>query len=509
MSQRERDGQILAPNGSIASAKKRKGSPCQQDGDSSFLKQNGDGDSQAGETMIFSIPHLPEDIWHHIHSLMPLRDAARVACLSRAFLHSWRCYPNLTFNEYVFSPEAPIYGRDLSNAIDCIMRNHLGIGVKVLKLQSCYTSSRKLNRWLRVAIKPGIEELNLWLSRKESEFPCSLLSDGVRNSIRFLELGLCTFRPTAELGPLRCLTSLHLSLVRITGDELECLLSNSLALEKLDLSQCNGIICLRIPCALQRFIHLTIFMCVRLKLIECKAPNLVNLEFSGKPAELSLGEALQMRNLSMYDSNVVCYARTELPSIVPNLETLDLCSDDEVVKTPMLPTKFPCLKHLTICLTPGGSFPWSYVYFSLVSFLDTSPSLETLSLDVPTKPMKDELVSGRHSLDLRQMAEDQHRYLKNVKITGFSSAKSLIELTCYIVKNAVSLECLTLDTHYGSTTRCSDIGNEFKQCIPVGNSVRVKRRALAAIRKFIEEKVPAGVKLTVVEPCLQCHKPRS
>jgi hypothetical protein len=41
---------------------------------------------------------------------------------------------------------------------------------------------------------------------------------------------------------------------------------------------------------------------------------------------------------------------------------------------------------------------------------------------------------------------------------------------------------------------------------PVGNSVREKRRALVAIRKFIQDKVPAGVKLTVVEPCFKCHK---
>jgi hypothetical protein len=29
-----------------------------------------------------------------------------------------------------------------------------------------------------------------------------------------------------------------------------------------------------------------------------------------------------------------------------------------------------------------GAFPWSFEYFSLVSFLDASPYLETLSLDV-------------------------------------------------------------------------------------------------------------------------------
>ncbi|CAO2164667.1 unnamed protein product [Urochloa humidicola] len=352
----------------------------------------------------------------------------------------------------------------------------------------------------------GIEELTLRLSggfRKEYKFPCSLLSDGVRNSIRYIELYHCTFSPTAELGPLQSLTSLDLWQVRITGDELECLLSNSLALEKLNLSQCERIICLRIPCELQRLYRLSISACTRLKLIECKAPNLWSLELWRNPI-LSLGEALQMKNLRMCHSNAVCYARTELPSILPNLDTLYLSSsDDEVVKVPMMPTKFLFLKHLTICLN-SGPFPPSYDYFSLVSFLDASPSLETLSLDVQKKPMKDELVSV-HSFDLRQMAEDQHCYLKNVKITGFSSVKSLVELTCYILKNAVSLEGLTLDTHYGSTKRCSGTGSEFWPCSPVGNSLRVKRRALVAIRKLTADKVPAGVKLSVVEPCSRCH----
>ena len=47
----------------------------------------------------------------------------------------------------------------------------------------------------------------------------------------------------------------------------------------------------------------------------------------------------------------------------------------------MLPTKFLYLKHLTIFIRDGTISP-SYDYFSLVSFFDASPSLETLFLDV-------------------------------------------------------------------------------------------------------------------------------
>jgi hypothetical protein len=119
--------------------------------------------------------------------------------------------------------------------------------------------------------------------------------------------------------------------VHITGDELENLLSNSLAIEKLELIHCEEIICLRIPCELRRFSCLSISLCRRLELIESKVPNLSSLEVLGKP-ELSLGEASEMKNLSMYHYNFLCYARTELPSILPNLDTLCLNSDDEVPK---------------------------------------------------------------------------------------------------------------------------------------------------------------------------------
>ncbi|KAF8685395.1 hypothetical protein HU200_043969 [Digitaria exilis] len=167
-------------------------------------------------------------------------------------------------------------------------------------------------------------------------------------------------------------------------------------------------------------------------------------------------------------------------------------------------TKFLYLKHLTILF---GIRTLAYDYFSLVSFLSIS-SLETLTMffclyRCRRKPMDNETIFGQ-SPHLRQMTENQHCYLKNVKITGFSSVKGLVELTCYILKNAVSLECLTLDTNYAFFSKCSDSG--FGQCGSFGKSLREARRALRAIRTYIEDKVPTRVKLTVVGPCSRCHK---
>ena len=51
----------------------------------------------------------------------------------------------------------------------------------------------------------------------------------------------------------------------------------------------------------------------------------------------------------------------------------------QMVNTPMLPSKFLHLKCLTIDLAEVSH---AYDYFSLVSFLDASPFLETLLLGV-------------------------------------------------------------------------------------------------------------------------------
>ncbi|KAL6659544.1 hypothetical protein ACP70R_003584 [Stipagrostis hirtigluma subsp. patula] len=486
-------------DGVIASSvDKRKRSPCDQDADAG---------RQARKKARRSVPDLPEDILLRVHSFMQLRDAARFACLNHAFLHSWRRYPNLILNRDTIGLNKYKCGQNFSRKVDGILRNHSGIGVKIFRLEYTgilkFDACRYLDSWFQLAVKPGIEEITLVLCKTETayNFPCSLLPDGARDSVRYLKLGFCAFRPTAELGPLRSLTSLRLFFVSITGDELECLLSSSLALETLDLDNCMEIINLKIPC-LRQLRCLSVFGCLRLKVIENKAPNLSSFYLRGHRETLSLGETLQMRKLDLHRTNLVHYARAVLPSRMPNLETLVIGSDNEVVNAPMLATKFPYLKHLTIRLIAGLTFSPSYDYFSLVSFLDASPSLETLILDVSQRRMDHESVFA--DPNLRQMAERCHGSLKTLKISGFCSAKSLVELTCFGLKNAMSLECLTLDTVHSGALRCDQ--NPSRSCSPIGMGISMEApRALSAVRTYIEDKVPPTVKLTVLGPCRRCH----
>lgn len=467
-------------------------SPCQQE-----------ADSQGGEAQM---PRLPEDIWCYIHSLMPMRSAARAACVSQAFLRSWRCHPNLTFSVRTLrSNKKEHIVRDFCSKVDQILKRHSGIGIKKLNIQMCegYCNSY-LDSWLQVAVKSGIEELSLSIPPiAKYSFPCSLLSNGSGDSIRYLDFTGCSFRPTTELGCLRSLTKLHLYHVRFTGDELGCLLSNSFALEVLGIRYCNGIGSLKLPCTLQRLRYLEVLGCCKLGMIESKAPNIFNFDYEGKRIQLSLGETLQMKELRLSFSGSVHYFSVELPSRMPNLKVATISSHREIINTPLLHSKYLHLKSLTILLF-AGTFPPAYDYFSLVSIFDGCPSMESLVLDVSQYEMEHVSIFTDPS-ELRKMQGQQHHKMKSVKIQGFTSAKSLVELTCHIVESMTSLECLTLETHQ-SSSRCFEPADKSNKCSPLPiHILKEAQRGLLAIRTYIEPKVPAMVKLHVVETCRRCH----
>uniref|UniRef100_A0A8I6Y140 At1g61320/AtMIF1 LRR domain-containing protein n=2 Tax=Hordeum vulgare subsp. vulgare TaxID=112509 RepID=A0A8I6Y140_HORVV len=454
---------------------------------------------------------------------MTLRDAARAACASHTFRHNWISRPNLKFSLETLglnrNASRDVITRDLISKIDLIMQNRSGISMKALDLNlySCENIDfAYLDSWLRIAVTPGIEELILTLPLPSIvfetappivsvyNFPCSLLSNGSGNSIQYLNLCYCTLRPTAGLGCLRSLTRLHMYCTQITGDELWCLLLNSPALVCLKIWYCEEIISLKIPSLLQGLRFLEVAECDRLQVVESNAPNLTTFYFEGFIGEISLGGSLQVKTLCMIclrQTNIVCYARQSLVSIAPNVETLTISSPNEMVNTPMLSSKFLHLKLLQISM--GMAFSGVYDYLSLVSFLDASPCLENFILAISQHRMGHASILGEPSHDLRQIPQQRHDKLKSVTITGFCSAKSLVELTCHILENTTSLDCLTLDTtcHPSCSVTKSD------KCHPLmdGDSLVEAQKALLAIRRYVAGKVPSMVKLNILEPCSRCH----
>ncbi|WVZ77417.1 hypothetical protein U9M48_025283, partial [Paspalum notatum var. saurae] len=130
--------------------------------------------TEYGERTRDAGPNLPEEIWCHIHSLMPMEDSARAACVSRTFLHSWRHHPYLILNNETLGLKWNACGKD--------SEKHSVAGVKTLKLDvsdCCDLNDCYLNDWLHIAITPRTESVTLELPSRHKEelynFPCSLL----------------------------------------------------------------------------------------------------------------------------------------------------------------------------------------------------------------------------------------------------------------------------------------------------------------------------------------------
>lgn len=251
---------------------------------------------------------------------------------------------------------------------------------------------------------------------------------------------------------------------------------------------------------LQRLSHLKVSQCCMLQVIESKAPNISSFHFDGEQVQLLLGEALQVHKIFISHSDVLVYARTMLPSSTPNLETLTICSLGEMVSIPMLPSKFLHLKCLNIAIT-GWTFSPAYDIFSLVSFLDACPSLETFDLHAPMKRQNHDSIIDDPS-HLGQIPGHHYGNLRCVKITNFCSKMLLVKFARHILEHTSSLECLTLDITSGGI-RCSE--EKAGQCDVSKNTLVEAPKALHAIRTYIEGKVPSTVKLNVLEPCNRCH----
>jgi len=214
-------------------------------------------------------------------------------CVSQIFT-SWRHYPNLIFNvktlglndtkKLDFNDETSPY---FMNTVDHILKNHSGIGMETFKLQlhpRANIDARCLDNWIQLAINSGVKELALELSlhiKTKYDFPCALLSCETGSCIQSLRLFSCAFRPTETFGCLRRLTHVFLHSVLINEEELGHLLSNSCAMEKLELLSCNEIVRLEIPSTLSKLSLLRVLGCKILQAIEINAPKLSTFHYGG------------------------------------------------------------------------------------------------------------------------------------------------------------------------------------------------------------------------------------
>ncbi|KAJ1273953.1 hypothetical protein BS78_05G025400 [Paspalum vaginatum] len=382
--------------------------------------------------------------------------------------------------------------------VDHIMRNHAGTGIIKFRVQpplGFYIDPAVVDRWSAAIMEqPGIKDFELELAPVYDDdlysFPCSLLLLST-TTIASHTLSGCSFRSFDSLAAGSSLTSLtrvHLHNMRVTTEQVRCFLSSCPSLEDLTLSCCHQMVCFEMPPRLlPRLKSLLVYSCSTLLTVRCDAPKAA--EF---PISTSWSCVRDMKIKSIDEPGMLCYAATELqlPTVAPNLSALFLSSCFETADTPMVIGKFRHLTHLDIHIREASRCP-DYDFCSLVSLLDASPSLDTFIL---TKKVA-AAGGGGH----------RHPNLKTVLISGFCSAKGMIELTGHILDNSASLELLVLDTSYGRNrrSRCKRINS----CSPLTMTALMEaRKALQLIKRYIQgqpnsPKVPSTVKFGVLGPC--------
>uniref|UniRef100_A0A0E0M761 Uncharacterized protein n=1 Tax=Oryza punctata TaxID=4537 RepID=A0A0E0M761_ORYPU len=448
---------------------------------------------------------LPEDIWQHIQSRMPMRDAARAACLSRRFLRLWRGYPNVTIDHETLGFSSQRFwirsederGEYILAKAQQVLESRRSVSTVVQSLKLDLSTFRKaivsataagglLDCCLRAFVKPGIVDITVLFPKCDDDgddcyyyghdrlpeytFPCSLLSDDEDKitSLQSLSLSSCGFHPTEGmttlLGCWKSMSTVCLRRVAITDEELGFFLAGCLVLERLDLSFCDSISSVKIPRALRRLRSLRVRSCRLLRTIESGAPMLATVWYDGWPLlRFWLGGELETTHLEVHATrmgDVIQYAGAKLPSAALNLETLVL----------------------------------STVY-------EIAYGIRWYNKQNHGNPDEEASWKGQEASKLRNGGSVGN--LRKVAITGFCSANSLVELTCHILMAAASsLEYLTLDTSPGYDRKCSS----YDRCRKMSaEALREAETALAAARKYVEPKVPDSVKLMLLGPCGRCH----
>uniref|UniRef100_A0A0D9VF22 Uncharacterized protein n=1 Tax=Leersia perrieri TaxID=77586 RepID=A0A0D9VF22_9ORYZ len=465
---------------------------------------------------------LPEDIVHHIYSLVPLQDAARAACVCRAFLRSWRRYPNLVLNYQTlgrlkrpsWTEEREVYNlmRDeleisLRDRVGHVLDNHSGIGVETLHLglgpfrNDVDNDASRIDGWLRAFVKPGIKHLALSLN------PDKLST--IRISIQSLSLTGCDFHPSPSTTPLGCsftkLVRLDLVEVCMEEEELGRVFSAiALTLEHLQIYDCHEI-------AKYIYSDYTGGLWPRLYMRERTSALCGSVGGAETGHKCGLGDRASCGRDHGECAVKAHFSKTYIMWFMVYIYTYDFhhILILQTVSTPMLPAaKIPHLTCLDITICTGTITSRPYDFLSLVSYLHASPALESFTLRVDRRdlpvPVPDSIMEDAQNLRQVTVARCQQQAmmsrLKNVTIMGFTSCRSLVELTNHIVENAAeSVEHLTLDTTFGYD-RTHGKCLEMKQ-----KAVMEAPRAMEAATTYIQGKVPPTVCFQILGPCSRCH----
>ncbi|KAL5711079.1 hypothetical protein ACHQM5_021573 [Ranunculus cassubicifolius] len=418
---------------------------------------------------------MPDEILAFTLSLLPIREAARTSILSSRWRYLWKDsvalssalnldvlemrgsdYPENFFGTYEnwrFTEKRWLVSDERLKFVDWVDRILTLHSARVLdsfRIRYYFRKkkfARLIDEWLRIATTKKVKNYDINLSHFSSwgdpsppdkelyKFPNRLFTQETVLLIRSMSLNSCGFKPL-DSNLFTSLLELQLEHVFIGQANFVTFLSNCPNLEKLYLTRCYKIHKLDIRGSLPKLKHLALSNCRGLLRVKIDARNLISFIFEGGQATFRFRNVPKLSSVIVFhDTNSFSTMLRKFSSHIPKLESLML--QLTLVRENIIPTRFLNLKKLELMI---NSFQIGQALWSYIPIIQSSPNLLKLEMNwcycvglacdpfVEPKPF-----------------DPPHRFLEEVKLTGFTGTDHEIDVARYLITNTNALRMITVD----------------------------------------------------------------
>ncbi|XP_030941188.1 F-box/LRR-repeat protein At3g58900-like [Quercus lobata] len=426
------------------------------------------------------LSELPDDILVPILSVLTLKEAGRTSVLSKRWRYLWTFTTgSLDFDgEGLVKTSLKFRRRSFVKMVNRVLKLHQGHTIDEFRV--CFDVNgmkfkSEIDNWISFSLRKKVKRLLLEFKPIMSDFRYTLTMKFLHESSSNLLCG-------------DFLTDLCLSNVEVTGEVLDCVLSNCPSIEVLRVEGSQSLVELKPSCPLLKLKHLMILCCSFLRIVEISAINLVSFKYCGKATRMLLGDVPNL--VEMYLS----------------FQYSDILVDNRILPSHYFPQLETVINNL---LEISLSFQYSDMLDNIILNSCYFSLLETLVLELPT--MVDSLhfcssllnaspVLHKFTIKLigledvpaegnRTVTRDEypHQCLKVFELIGFVGCAIDMELAMYIINNVVSLEKIIIDT------RSLDVEEML-----LDSRDHEKNLAAIACARQLETRLPLGVELVIL-----------
>ncbi|QCD81154.1 hypothetical protein DEO72_LG2g1478 [Vigna unguiculata] len=423
------------------------------------------------------INQLPDGIPVTILSKLPITDAARTSILSRKWRYLWTYFSGSL--EFDGSPIMKDMKKHIKNAAE---KRHLQMAMEIMYNAESQTYTRWIDELLSSLNGSTLQGLKFWFHVGSGCDTDKWVHFAIQKKVQKLELyfgdtieyvlPLHLFKPES----FNSLHVLRLKCITVTEEMLEYLLRCCPSLETLSLVDSVVPKTMKVSGSSLKLKSLELMRCWELLRLEIFAENLVSFKYYGSYLDTEFKSVPSLLEAT-FGGSFVEFTRE---SFLPHLEvlTLDITQNipEVICSLGQLP-QLKNIKHLELvsCVDDGITLG------ACALLLRASPTLWRFTLKMlhTKSPLK---TKGKITMKC------QHG-LKELELVGFCGASCEVELATYLLKNAVELQKITIDTRLPTRPKLRPPGEHFKAWDREENRNRAKE---------LQEKVPPWIEFVCI-----------